>query len=161
VKTAGIDFSSYAVDLVTIDADTNHAEWRRYPLTGNDAFERTRNVRDAMPPRTAMIWDDILALAIEIPFGPNKGALAPILGAITACMPRALLVEPMSAPRWKKLVGLPGNCDKAAVRLSAVALGADQSWCASDPYDAYMLACSVRGLVERIATSSSSTSAAA
>lgn len=170
MKTAGIDFSSFAVDLVTIDADSHAAEWRRYPLNGADAFDRTRHVRDAMPPRTAMIWDDIEALAIEHPAGKQgTGVMMRLQGAILACLPRDLLVTPLPPSAWRKHVGLSGRASKEDVEKFAKTCLGMRLGMASDPWrppftqmiyfthespsqdacDAFCLALAVSRLVER------------
>ena len=67
---AGIDFSSHAVDLVTVPYDGAGAPvWTRFPLVGQDAFDRARSVADATPGRSSTMWDDVLAVGIEHPAG--------------------------------------------------------------------------------------------
>jgi hypothetical protein len=119
VTHAGIDFDSHAVHVVLLPEE-GPASYRRYELEGADAFERTRSVRDAMPPRTS--WADlgVVACGIERPFGPNKGTLWPVFGAIVTCLPRWLLVQPMSASGWRKAVGLSGNATKKEVATFTV-----------------------------------------
>lgn len=41
---AGIDFSTRFVDVVLLNLDDDHAAWLRFPLTGQDAFDRARHV---------------------------------------------------------------------------------------------------------------------
>lgn len=115
---AGIDFSTRSVDVVTVDEDTGAATWTTYPLSGADAFERTRNVADAIPGRHSVFWDDVVAVAIEEPQGAQKATVAKlkaIQGAVLACLPAQLLVHQLRPSEWRKAVGLPGNASKADV----------------------------------------------
>lgn len=121
MRFAGIDYSTQAVDIVLIDADTGQPEWQHYDFTGHDAFERCRSVRDAMPPRTATIWDDVLAIGIEAPMARGKlgralmEKLALIQGGILACLPAATLAAPLRPPEWRVACGLKGNATKEEV----------------------------------------------
>lgn len=117
MTTAGIDFDTHAVHIVFLLED-GEAIYKRYDLDGHDAFERTRAVRGAMP--TTGIWEDmgVVACAIEEPQGAQKATVAKlkaIQGAVLACLPADLLVEPMVPARWRTAVGLPGNCAKEDV----------------------------------------------
>lgn len=120
MRVAGIDFSSLAIDVVTIDLDDlAPPQWNRYPLTGQDAFERTRNVRSSMPPMSA--WDDTLAIGIEEPTGKFKPGLGyRVQGAVLACLPSEVLVQPWPPAAWRKAVGLPGNASKEDVFTFAI-----------------------------------------
>lgn len=116
MRIAGVDYSTHAVDCVFIDDDTGRAEWRHWPLTGNDSFDRTRAVRDAMPSRGW--WEDegVLAIGIEHPGGHHGTRdMIRVQGAILACLPTSLLVCPWPPAKWRKAVGLPGNASKLAV----------------------------------------------
>ena len=117
VRVAGIDYSSHAVDIVTVPLDAGQPIWHRFPLTGMDAFDRARSVADSVPGRHSVLWDDITAVGIEHPAGKfGTGALLRIQGAILACLPARMLVEPFPPAKWRKAVGLPGNATKDQVR---------------------------------------------
>jgi hypothetical protein len=122
VSIAGIDFSTRFVDVVLLDEDTDAAEWHRFELVGQDAFDRSRLVRDTMPNRSSPFWDETIAVGIEDPRGYNAGALYRIQGAILSCLPRTTLVHPLIPSHWRKTVGLPGNASKDDVAAHAVYL---------------------------------------
>lgn len=159
MTTAGIDFSTNAVDVVLLD-ESGAATWHHFPLTGSDAFDRSRAVRDALPARTSEFWDDVVACAIEEPAGKLTGRLFRVQGAILACLPPSLLVEKLMPSQWRKAVGLAGNCSKDEVMEYAhvrLALGrvplrlrsvADLLAWGPDACDAYCLALAVAGMVE-------------
>lgn len=103
----GIDFSSFAVDLVTLDESADHATWWRIPLRGGDALHRTRTLRDLMP--RLSFYDDIYLVAIEKPFGPSRLAqsvLMRVQGAIAVSIPSRIPVWEVTPYEWKKPLGL-------------------------------------------------------
>lgn len=154
----GIDFSSHAVDLVTIQEEDGELHWwDRFPLHGNDAFERTRSISVAMPGPNSQAWDDFVAIGIEAPAGRyGVATMTRLQGAILACLPSTMLVMPLPPARWKKLVGLPGYADKetiaAAVRLKLL-LDMDTApiW-PQDACDAFCIAQATRTLLEQEVT---------
>lgn len=150
---AGIDFSTRAVDVVLLDEDTNHAGWLRFqlPLTEvEDAFDRTRRLRDVMPSRAWWRDEGIIAIGIEQPRGRHGVTpLFRVQGAILACLPRDLLVQPWNPASWRKAVGLPGNATKDQVREAAILLGANREWDVFDPFDALCIAHATRSVLER------------
>ena len=154
---AGIDFSSHAVDVVWLDEDTDQATWERFPLSGQDAFERTRSVRPSLVSvrGTSEKWIETLAIGIEEPRGYNSGALYRVQGAILACLPRAVLVQPWLPSVWRKAVGLPGNASKGEVWSYVVAEteerwrdNARRDW-PQDACDAYCIALATRNALQR------------
>lgn len=113
----GVDFSTKAIDFVYIDEnDVEAPRWNRCHLEGADAWERTREL-SRQPGWPSWMWDDVLAIGIEDPAG-NHGTnyLYRVQGAILARIPRSILVQPWRPSQWRKAVGLPGNCSKAAVK---------------------------------------------
>lgn len=156
MRVAGIDYSTRYVDIVTVPLDGNAAPiWHRFPLTGADAFDRARSVADAMPGRTSVLYDDIIAIGIEHPAGHHgTGALLRVQGAILARIPARMLVHPLPPGKWRKIVGLPGNASKEDVRvwaLSEVRGFAHLNWRAAsyDCTDAYCIALATRRLLEQ------------
>jgi hypothetical protein len=157
---AGIDYSTRAVDIVLLDEDTDAATWHRFELKAlgkrDDAFERTRSVRDAMPSRSSGFWDDVMSAGIEQPRG-NYGVYdgMRVQGAILACLPARLQVQPHNPAEWRKTVGLPGNASKFEVLKRAyehLSPTTDEliDW-PQDACDAYCIALATRTLLERVA----------
>ena len=117
MNVAGIDFSSHAIDVVLVDVDGRKPpRWHRYPLTGADAFDRTRSVGNSMPGRSSAYWDNVLAVGIEHPAGKfGTGPLMRLQGAVLAQIPARMLVKAWPPGSWRKAVGLSGNASKHAV----------------------------------------------
>lgn len=152
MKVAGIDFSSNAIDVVLVDLDDQRPpEWNRFPLVGQDAFDRTRSIAQAMPARSSVLWDDVLAVGIEHPAGKfGTGAMMRVQGAVLAMLPVSVLVKAWPPGQWRKAVGLPGNATKEDVMEHALS----QWWFdASDPWpqdacDAHCIALATRDAIE-------------
>lgn len=149
---AGIDFSTKAVDVVLLDEDTDAAEWHRFELHGDGAFDRTRSVMSAMPGPGHSFWDDVLAVGIEQPRG-NHGVvhMARIQGAVLTRIPTHKLVHPINPSDWRKTVGLPGNASKADVMAHTWKASRDSImyvW-PQDACDAYCIALATRTLLQR------------
>lgn len=153
MNVAGIDYSTKAVDIVVIPEHGPPA-WHRFPLTGNDAFDRTRSVADAMPGRHSVFWDDVLAVGIEHPGGKfGTRELLRVQGAILSCVPARMLVEPWPPAKWRKAVGLAGNASKVDVRDWSLLHGlenhtvgnptASKGW-PQDAHDAHLIALATR-----------------
>ncbi len=169
MKVAGIDLSTFAVDIVTIDDDSGQVEWVRYPLNGSDAFDRTRTVAAVMPGRAHSFWNDIFAVGIEEPAGRNPGFAFRVQGSVIAMIPADKLVEKWMPSQWRKRVGLKGNATKADVyafaarehrpgywgqRIPATSYttegysGATGLVWPQDACDAYCIALATRGAIE-------------
>lgn len=121
MNVAGIDYSTRAVDVVLVPYDgADKPSWHRFPLTGADAFDRTRSVADVMPGRGSAWWDDVLAVGIEHPGGHHGTRdMLRLQGAILSCLPARVLVEPWPPSKWRKAVGLAGNAPKPQSRERA------------------------------------------
>lgn len=156
MRFAGIDYSTFHIDVVLIGGD-RPIRWVHYDLPkkkGRDAFDRTRAVRDVLPPRTNSIWDDVAGVAIEEPIHnrPQRRhsahKLKGVQGAILSCLPRLddLRVEAVRAVDWRVALGMKGNCSKEDVRewvegeLDAEVLYDDGDDWTQDAVDAYCLA---------------------
>lgn len=128
MRIAGIDLSSFAIDIVFIEAAPAIPRARlftyHYSLgKAGDAFDRARGVRDAMLDRDADIWQTVEAIGIEEPWGKGQISTAAgyrVQGAILACLPVDALVKPWSPAQWKKAAGIGGGADKARIREWAV-----------------------------------------
>jgi Holliday junction resolvasome RuvABC endonuclease subunit len=153
---AGIDFSTFAVDVVLLDEDTMEATWRRYELEGHDPFERAKDVTRAYEDGLNA-WDDVLAVGIEEPPYVNNHKtlrdLARVQGAILARLPRNLMVQEWAPSQWRKEVGLPGNASKELVSVyvtgeRVLAEKKDDRW-PQDAADAYCIALATMRKLER------------
>ena len=155
---AGIDYSTRAIDVVLVDEDdAQPPRWIRHDLQGQDAFDRTRDVRRSL----RWQWSDdywaenCAALGIEDPRGQNAGALYRIQGAILAHLLERLLVQPWIPSQWRKAVGLPGNASKQQVKAFADAMLPRQhiddrpSWATQDAADAWCIALATRQAITR------------
>lgn len=142
----GIDVSSRAIDFVRLDETTNHAEWTRFDLFGDDAFTRLRQVRHALP--RSPFYDDIYICGIETPktrFLKSAGALFPVYGAVSACLPLTLMVWDVHPKTWRQGIGLPGNATKTDVRIAVYDLwDGMHDLIPQDAADAYAVAYYVR-----------------
>lgn len=157
MHVTGIDLSTFAVDLVTVPLDGNGPPvWHRFPLTGQDAFDRARSVAQAMPGPASVLWDDVIAVGIEHPAGHHgAGPLLRIQGSILAQIPARMLVEPFPPAKWRKAVGLPGNASKDDITISSTLLRTStlvlearvhayvEDW-PQDAHDAHLIALATR-----------------
>jgi hypothetical protein len=146
MNVAGIDFSSHAIDVVLVDVDGRQPpRWHRYPLTGADAFDRTRSVANSMPGRSSAYWDNVLAVGIEHPAGKfGTGPLMRLQGAVLAQIPARMLVKAWPPGSWRKAVGLPGNASKEAITVRSFLIledeGTDSMEWPQDAHDAHLIA---------------------
>ncbi len=149
---AGIDVSTRFIDIVWIDEIGDPCPGAyRYPLHGHDAWERTRSVRAALR-GTSEQWDRTIAVGIEVAHGMSSGAVNRVVGAVLACLPQNILIQPWTAGAWKKAVGLPGNATKDQV--VAFSLGRTQMLVSpalwpQDAHDAHLIAVATRRALER------------
>jgi hypothetical protein len=139
MRVCGIDLSTHAIDLVLVDQDTDTLEWHRCLLQGQDPWERTRSVRQAMPAPTGELWDDVIAIAVEDPRGYAAGRLFRIQGALLACLPNATLIHPYVPARWRVLAGLKGHALKSEITEHSIRLGGLEQW-PQDGHDAHLIA---------------------
>ena len=109
----GIDLSSRAVDLVTLDEVMGDAHHTRISLEAAGkqatAWERTLALPALMPPDS--YWDGVYLAAIEAPYGSGHGTVAVlnrIVGALAATIPtRPLWV--VRPDEWKRSLRLHGK----------------------------------------------------
>lgn len=151
---AGIDLSTFAVDVVLLDEDSDAATWHRFELEGADAFDRARDVRRSFKPSSGVLFEDCLAIGIEDPRGYGAGSLYRVQGAILTCLPPRTLVHPLIPSSWRKTVGLPGNCPKSHVEaFTTIRRGvepfSDHEFWPQDACDAYCIALATRTLLQR------------
>ncbi len=106
----GIDFSTIAIDVVTLDEDTDRAEHHRRRLdTGpGDALQRIRRIRDAMPARGTWTDRGAVVVGIELPYGrAGSDRMAYALGAIIASIDEELPLELLRSDDWRRRCSLP------------------------------------------------------
>ena len=157
VNVAGIDYSSHAVDVVLVPVDGGAPSWHRFPLEGNDAFDRTRGVATVMPGRGSAFWDPILAVGIEHPAGRfGTRDMTRVQGAILSCIPDRVLVEPWPPAKWRKAVGLKGNATKHDVESYSydATIGMPGDWpreWPQDAHDAHCIALATRQAITKAA----------
>lgn len=159
----GADLSTFAIDLVRLDYDTDRAEWTRVDLGGpkTPKLDRIRRVRQVMPRGTW--WDDVGLVGIEQPAGHHGVAdIAAIYGSVLQCIPSHLAVFNLRPAEWRKACGLPGNCSKEAVAAWAHAhrnpvgdprrMGQQFDPWPQDAMDAYAIAYAARAINESAAS---------
>lgn len=158
MRVAGVDVSSFEVTVVTILVeDGSHPECHRYRLEGIDSFDRARMVGEAMPGRAHSFWDDMLAVAIEEPFGMNTGHAYRVQGAVLSMIPAHLLVEKLDPMSWRRENGLSGRSKKGEVFEFATELLGERP-VSQDAADAWCIARAMRFKLEREALRGISTS---
>lgn len=160
-RICGIDYSTKAIDLVTINYDDHEYglehQWRHIDL-GNRGkrreleFTADLNVRSRLP---GMVdWDEIRLVYIEKPpVGLNQDTLwklSTIAGAIRASVPRWIVAEGSllwSHPStWRHTMGVdlsgrPKSEEiKRRVRRRAIQLGFDPPDAPLDAYEAFGIA---------------------
>ena len=154
---AGIDYDSFGIHVVLLP-DEGPPRYLPFVMHGHDAFERTRAVRDVMPSRGW--WEDegVIAIGIEEPMGQNTRPVNRVQGAVLACLPASVLVQPFRPGEWRYAVKLPGNASKDIVaefvaeqffgEIGAALIG---DW-PQDACDAYCLALAVQKLTAPVAS---------
>lgn len=152
----GADLSTFAIDLVRLDYDTDQAEWHRVDLgdAKTPKLDRIRNIGHRMP--RGQWWDDVGLVGIERPAGKFGVAdVAAAYGAVLARIPERVAVFQFRPAEWRKACGLPGNCSKLDVAewVGRKRIGAEwassrtipRSW-NSDACDAYAIAYAARAI---------------
>lgn len=158
---AGLDIDTKAVHCVLVDEDYEKPpRYERWELEGHDAWERTRNVRASMPDWSW--WWPVMAIGVENVAGRGHvnavSAIQRTTGAVLACLPTAVLVQPWRPAEWRKSAGLPGNCNKAVVAEHAIICAQDEGaeWTLRDDgqdcLDAYCIALATRSALRVGAT---------
>jgi len=150
---AGIDLSTYAIEIVRLDENGNHGTWDHLQLDGHDALARLRDVGRKMPRWADSWWDDCYLLAVEAPMGRgNAGAVAKlsrVFGAIVACVPPTVPIWELAPHDWRRELEVPGNAAKTVCAARAIELGACPTWADENAYDAYAIAYAAREINHR------------
>lgn len=165
MRIAGIDISTHAIDIVTINLDGPHQpDWRRADLekTKTDtSWATVGRVKQAMTQADLLgsYWDNIAQVYYEDPFSFGASvakSLGLITGATRACLPDRLQdrCERLRPTEWRQLVELKGDATKEAVAAHAIYLmGAPDfgpDW-PQDAFDAYLIALAGRNLCHKAA----------
>lgn len=156
MRVAGIDLSSFSVDIVTLpirgDGPPVLMPCPFGKKTKDDAFTRTRLLAAAMPPLT--FWDDVIAIGIEEPRGKgydSTNAGFRVQGAIIACLPPEIPLFSFLPMVWKARSGVGGHATKAeiyeVVRVLEKYAGREMTM-SQDCADAYCIALATRILPE-------------
>lgn len=148
----GIDVSSRAVDLVTLDENANQAEHDRLQLDGDTAFDRCRKVADVMPQPGWYEERGIYLIGIERPFHRRGQDVVRLFeGAILVTLPTDVPVWEVRPSEWKGPLGVKLTAKPEWDHFGLYARGFSQ-----DALDALGVALYVReknraGIVRRIA----------
>lgn len=129
----GIDISTRAIDLVTLNENTDRANWIRIHLDGPDAFTRCRSItRLAEIPQ---LWENAYLVALERPFirrGQDIIRLAQ--GVLLGCIPTRLPVWEVSPSQWKNHAKIPMRAKPDAATFPTVEFAVPVAH--QDTYDA-------------------------
>jgi hypothetical protein len=125
MSIVGIDLSSKALHICTLDDDTNEASVHvvRLDLQRGDALTRARRLRDLMPARTA--WHDlgVTLVAIEKPFFTGHQGLVPLLlvyGGLLQLIPPDMPLLELSADGWRGECALKRRGPKSDLKKASV-----------------------------------------
>jgi hypothetical protein len=156
---AGVDSSSFAVDIVLLDDDTDTVHsFHHIVLPGKTPFERARGCRQRLPARSW--WEDngVWLLGFEDPFSHDAHvakALGLIAGAFAAQLPPDLTAVPTPPSEWqRRFTGWEKQPRysierKQLIREAAIRRGFNGDGRTQDLYDAFGIACVVRDLNNR------------
>lgn len=116
MKVVGIDGSTFHLDLVKLDLDSDRAEWTRHSLPSEKlAWDRIQGARAL--PLGGTYWDDVCLVGVEQPAGRGDSPLliSFTLGVLLAHVPERIPVLRLMPSEWRKACGLPGNSSKEHV----------------------------------------------
>jgi hypothetical protein len=145
VIVAGIDYSTTGANIILLSEESPVRRVCSFKRNGN-SFDRARGVRAAMPLLASWKQWEVQAIGIEEPRGHGNGSLHRVQGAILACLPPDLLVEPFVPSAWRKLAGMSGGASKDQVK-AFVRTREDKTrvrYWTQDDCDAYCIALAVR-----------------
>lgn len=133
-SVVGIDFSSFAIDLVKLDETEDAASWTHVKLDGGGAWDRTRHLPLFMP--KASWWDDVYLCAIEAPMGFKSQVLYRVQGALLSTIPQAVWTWEVRLHEWKGALGLKPAAKPAWSHFPGMQLDANGNEWAQDVLDA-------------------------
>lgn len=142
MNVLGIDLSSFALDLVLLDENTDEPEWIHLALEGETAFDRCRQVAAVMPSASWFEDKGVYLAAIEKPTAASfisAAAQFPVFGAVAVLLPRDLVVWSYRPAEWKAAVGIPLT-EKPTGELMATRVGGAVAGWPQDALDACAVA---------------------
>lgn len=148
IRVAGLDFSTRAVDVVTIVYGDEHpaerATWQRvlFPFRGDESVRWLAACQKAAVLRRVS-WEETDVAVLEYPAGANHQMLT-LFGALASQIPcETVRLTWLTPPEWRKTWlghgGLRSADAKARAREKAIGAGFPEDW-APDAYDALGLA---------------------
>lgn len=157
MKVAGIDVSTLAIDIVTLNRDGSGApEWHRHKLGADrdGAIARSRRIPAYVPGPASTFWDDVCYVAIEDPQMRGSSvktaySLYRVQGYVLACVPLTMPVRHFQPAQWRKGAGIAGNAPKADVKRRSSELHPSSEEWPQDAHDAHLIA---RALVSALDT---------
>jgi hypothetical protein len=149
VYVVGVDVSSFAIDIVGLPLDGDEpVRVTSIPVKGARALERAQAAPARIPSGSA--WDEVVAVAIERPYGPGGDtlfALHLMVGAVIAALPERLLPAELLHPAsWRKRAGLHGHASKLDVKRYVRAMHPPAEHWKQDTCDAYCIARALRAM---------------
>lgn len=153
MRVCGIDVSSKSIDAIFVPLDPEledgQIDYFRLELAGDSAIDRASRAAGAIPSGT--VWDDVVRVVIERPYGPAVHSVIVahlVIGAIIANLPERLRPPTLIQPRsWRKKNGLPITASKQDVRAHVIrTVPGISAALAQDTYDAICIARAARAL---------------
>jgi hypothetical protein len=119
---AGIDLSSHALHICTLDDDTNHATVHvvRLDLQRGDAQTRIRRMRDLMPARTSWADAGVTLIAIERPIAIHSSVPLMVYGALLQLIPPDMPLLELRADDWRRECLLPIRGEKSKLKKASI-----------------------------------------
>ena len=142
----GIDLSSFAIDLVLLDEDTDEATWTHLDLGGVTSFDRCRQVANVFPSASWFEDRGLYLAALEKPSAASfisAAAQFPVFGAVAVLLPRELVVWSFRPAEWKKSLGVPLREKPTQDLIASLVSGVTGEW-TQDALDACGIAWAAR-----------------
>jgi len=119
-----VDYSTKAIDLVSLDFDEDTPRWKRIDLTGWDHGYFAAALRVSARCHLGEFMEDVTTVWIEKPFGSPRStwALGLIAGAFLASLPDdtdeegGIAVSEIGWMTWRQKLGVPRYLQKEAIQ---------------------------------------------
>ncbi len=157
MRVAGFDYSTWSIDVVVLDMETDDGIWTSLAIRDPEAAQPFVAIAAARMVRTVIPELDLVGVGIaclEKPFSQSRAtiaALSLVEGAIVASLPRPVKrVWEMPAQEWKQLFCGHPQATKQEICLHARGHGFDPlpEVAAADAFDAFGIAWAARRLNE-------------